>query len=67
MYGRITETRERRRERGFETVVISAVFDQPPLTIIESVKAKPQPPRTYIDDTPFVDYGICQLQAVPTT
>nr|WP_269456419.1 hypothetical protein [Mycobacterium gordonae] len=43
------------------------MFDQPPLTIIESVKAKPQPPRTYIDDTPFVDYGICQLQAVPTT
>jgi hypothetical protein len=64
VYGLKPETRERRRESGFETVVVSAVFDKPPTSVLESS----------IEGEPWTSgvreglrfFGICQLQQVRT-
>jgi hypothetical protein len=67
IYGLKPETPERRRDSGFEAVVISAVFDKPPhRSVIEERKAKPNYPPGYVDHARFIDYGICLLQKVPT-
>jgi hypothetical protein len=67
IYGLKPETRERKRASGFEAVVISAVFDQPPhASVIEERKAKPHYPPGYVDHAKFIDYGICLLQQIPT-
>lgn len=64
VFGVKPETHERRRVSGFEAVVISAVFDEPPTSIVES-RQHPLYPPAYVDHVPFIDYGICLLQQIP--
>jgi hypothetical protein len=65
IFGLKPETRERRRDSGFETVVVSAVFDKPPhKSFVDGCRE-----RTYWsnpDHQGLIDFGICQLQQIPT-
>jgi hypothetical protein len=64
VFGLKPETRERKRESGFETVVFSAVFDTPPTSVLESsIKGEPW---THGVREGLRLFGICQLQQIRT-
>lgn len=64
VFGLRPETLERKRESGFETVVVSAVFDQPPTRALESsIEGEPWPSGVR-EGLRF--FGICQLQQIRT-
>jgi hypothetical protein len=64
VFGLRPETHERKRESGFETVVVSAVFDQPPTRALESsIEGEPWPSGVR-EGLRF--FGICQLQQIRT-
>jgi hypothetical protein len=64
VYGLKPETRERRRESGFEAVVVSAVFDKPPTAALESsIEGEPW---THGVREGLRFFGICQLQQIST-
>lgn len=64
VYGLRPETRERKRESGFETVVVSAVFDQPAAAVLESsIQGEPW---THGVREGLRFFGICQLQQIRT-
>lgn len=64
VFGLRPETLERKRESGFEAVVVSAVFDQPPIRALESsIEGEPWPSGVR-EGLRF--FGICQLQQIRT-
>jgi hypothetical protein len=64
VFGLRPETRERKRESGFETVVVSAVFDRPPTEALES-SMEGEPWTSGVREG-LRFFGICQLQQIRT-